>query len=708
MQIIGHNTKVEFTSMKMISLDSETTGLDLRHGAKPFFVTICREDHSQLFFEWDVDPLTREPRPREGDLEQIEWEVGEADKVVMQNGKFDVAALSSVGFPSGAWPWDKTLDTLMAGHLLASNRPHDLTSMAMQYLGVDVKPFEDRLESACKEARKVARSRFKGGTTVFFNGPSITVRPWAIAKEGVSGMPSAKQGAGGGKGEKDRLWKYDTWLPRALAKELGYGDDHPWWTVLREYANSDSAVTLALWKRQYKLLKQRNLWLIFKERMRLLPVVFRMEEQGVTLSGQSLHDMREEYGEASEEAGQVCVNIAAERGRELELPKATVNNSVRAFCFYNLNLPVVARSESGAPSMDKAARAAWLDLLPQRSPQLAFVRALGDKMEADTALGFIESYRRFMVPLGGGVKNWFKVFPSLNPTGTDTLRFSSNNPNEQQISKKKRYNLRRCFGPAPGREWWSLDAQNIELRIPAFEAQEPLLVDVFLHPERGPYFGSYHLAVAHVLHPELFDRWGVRFKDEFESTWYQWVKNGNFAVIYGAGEATADRTYHVRGAHRMIRDRFPKIAQLNDRQIRLANQQGYVETIPDQEVDPSRGYPILCSRTEDGRVSPTVPLNYHIQGTACWWMGRAMVKCQAQLDQWRNEDGFDGRMVLQVHDEMVFDFPWAGPPAEGETSNLWRIRAMQRLMESCGPPIGVPTPVAVEYNPVCWAEGIKV
>lgn len=288
-------------------------------------------------------------------------------------------------------------------------------------------------------------------------------------------------------------------------------------------------------------------------------------------------------------------------------------------------------------------------------------------------------------------------------TGTNTLRWSSSNPNSQNISKKESFNLRRCFGPAPGREWWSLDYQNLELRIPAFEAGEDELIEVFLHPERPPYFGSYHLAVFDTLHPELFARHGKAVKTLFEATWYQWVKNGNFATLYGAQEAKADATYRVPGAFRRIQGRFRKMAALSDRMKAQADRLGFVETIPDRSVDPARGYPILTARTEWGRVLPTTPLNYHIQSTAMWCTARAMVRCQERLDEWRAGDGFDGHMVLQVHDELVTDFPFSE-----NMGNLWRVKEIARLMEMSGEGIGVPTPVTVEYNPVNWADGVPV
>jgi DNA polymerase-1 len=361
--------------------------------------------------------------------------------------------------------------------------------------------------------------------------------------------------------------------------------------------------------------------------------------------------------------------------------------------------------------------------LPPRGKALAFIRALTGKRQRDTAITYLDGYTRFALPWGDGRDpDWWLLHPSLNPTGTDTLRWSSAQPNEQNISKKEGFNLRYIFGPAPGREWWSLDAKNIELRIPAYESGEEDFITLFERPDDPPYFGSNHLLISHILHPKEFevcvnDRGQVDgriFKKKYASTLYQWVKNGNFAVQYGAvdkedGTGTADRAYHLPGAQARIKARFTKQDALNQYWIDFAERNGYVETIPDRSVDPKRGYPVLCSRTEFGKIKPTVPLNYHVQSTAMWWMMQSMVRCESLLSSWR-QDGFDAWMVMQVHDELVFDFPKSRVhPAEDNNrsayTNLRRARAIQQLMERGGDDIGVPTPVSMEYHENNWSEG---
>ena len=707
----------------MISLDCETTGLDLRHGAKPYLVTICDEDGNQQWWEWDVDPFTREPSIPKCDLVEIQEAIDNADSLVLQNPKFDADALQTVFSGNLRWDWSKVYCTLLAGHLLDSSSRHDLTSMALMYLDVDVLPYEDAIEQATKEARNLARKKHPD---------------WRIAKKGLPEMPSAKE----------TVWKSDMWLPRAVAKEEGYliyesswkGDcSHKWWTVCADYANSDSETTLALFLRQRELLKERNLWRIYRERLKLPSILYAMEERGITGNRDRLKEKREEYQSESERAGRVCVNIAKGYGYDLQLPKGSNNNSLKHFVFGEdvvdgetgetvdrktyIDLPVIGKSKkTGMPSLGKDELEEYETSLPRNSKQLSFVRALASKRQRNTALSYMKSYEKFWLPDFEAWQDplWFRLHSSLNPTGTVTTRFSSSNPNQQQVSSREETNLRYVFGPAPGREWWSLDAENIELRIPAFVAGETEMIELFEHPDKPPCFGSGHLLMFSAVYPEEFASAPVgRVKDEYPRI-YKKVKNGDFAVQYGSVEqsGTADRAYGVKGAFRRVKQRFKRIhgpGGLNERLIAHAEKYGYVETMPDKTVDPDRGYPLVCPRSPWGshKIDPTKPLNYWSQGTAGWWMMKAMIRCQKYLDELNTRLLNGYYMVMQVHDELVFDFPKTKPKAlEGNSdfrnSNLWIIRKIQKLMEQGGDDIGIPTPVSVEYHADTWSEEVSV
>lgn len=670
----------------IISLDTETTGVDFKHGAKPFLVTIGLEDNTQEAWEWDVNPLTREPNVQQEDLVEIQTYIDQADKVVFQNAKFDVAALATVYGEGYEWDWDKTYDTLLAAHLIHSNEPHGLTHLVCKYLRKDVQPFEDSIKEITKTAIRRARSVHKD---------------WMLAKKDLPCMPSAKE----------TVWKLDMWLPKAMTK-IGESEGSDWATACLDYANSDSCYTLRLFKRQMGILRKRKLDKIYAERMKVLPIAYQMQEIGVTLNEKRLDKMVEEYATESERAGATCVNIADSYGAELILPKSGNNGSLLEAVFEKIQFPIIKKSsKTGKPSLDSQVLDEYI--ATSTGKKLEFVEALGAKRKRDTALAYMAGYKKFWMTVDG---EWKVLYPSLNPTGTDTLRWSSKNPNEQNISKKEGFNIRYCFGPTPGREWWSLDAKNIELRIPAYRAGETEMINLFEKPDEAPYFGSNHLLVFDILHTKRLGldtsdpEYLIKAQKTYASSWYQWTKNGNFAVQYGAMEksGTADAAYHVRGGQSIVQSRFRNIARLNKEVIKHARDYGYVETMIDKTVDGNRGYPLVCTIDQWGRIMPTVPLNYFVQGTAMWWMQKAMVRCYNYLEEYNALHEQPIHMIMQVHDEIVFDLPTDhkadkrfGGPGKG---NMPIIRKLAKLMEEGGNDLGLPTPVSMEYHPVTWSD----
>lgn len=311
----------------ILAVDTETTGVDFSHGTRPFFVTTCDGKGVIKSWEWWVDPLTRQPEIPTEDVAAIDALIRSAATLVLQGPKFDVRALAEIGITD--WPWERTKCTLRAGHLLKSNHPHNLTDMVMEYLGEDILPLEVRLRDACVKARAQARREYPD---------------WRIAKDGLPEMPSAK----GGSSDKDKLWKNDTWLPRLLARETQLPEPsadcehlwdktdnlcnkcggHLWWVVLAEYANADSPYTLALWQVMEAEIAKRGLEAIYREVLRVLPIAYDMEKQGVTINRVKQVELRQEFLEESERLGRVCVNIAASFDVDLTLPKSGNNKSL--------------------------------------------------------------------------------------------------------------------------------------------------------------------------------------------------------------------------------------------------------------------------------------------------------------------------------------------------------------------------------------------
>ena len=685
--------------LKIAAFDTETTGVDVRHGNQPFMVTYADNDQNVRNWTWEVDPYTRRVLADQRDMAEIEGIIGALDTVVFQNPRFDVAMLClGLGmFKGGAtFPWHKVVDTLMADHLLFSSARHDLTSLGIRYLRFDAEKYDKACETLVKRCRSFVRQE---------NSPA---HDWRIAEEGLPELPSVKA----------MVWKLDLWLPRQLWNAgMLDGEDFSEECVIatETYAETDAAVTIAVWNEQEKMIEERGLGKIYKERLDLLPVVYDMEQQGVSINRVRTSKMIDKFREESDKAGDVCNEIADRFDYDLQLPKSGNNTSLSTFAFDVLALPVLKRTKGGAPGLDKDVIEEYTATLPPDTDQSRFVQSLQAKRKRDTAVGYMESYERFWRPVPECRSTWKRLHPSLNPTGTNTLRFGSKNPNGQNISKQEGFNIRWIFGPLPGREWWSLDAKNIEIRIPAYESEEEELIRLFEAPDEAPYYGSTHLLNFHTVYPDIWDEVfaevglelvGKTCKKRYASTWYQWCKNGGFAVQYGAvlksgdKQGTADKAFHRRGSHRKLKERFSKLDALDAHYVDMANETGFVHTLPDKDVDPEQGYPLECPRGWGGQVKPTIPLNYHTQGTAMWWMCRAMIRCDRLLQKWREEEGFDAVLVMQIHDELVFDFPKGSTPEE----NLPRAKALAAEMEKGGDGIGIPTPVGIEYHRSNWAE----
>jgi len=715
---------------RLIALDTETTGIDIFHGTKPYFVTTCDDEWVQKYWEWDVDPYTREPYVPLSELKEIADTLELYDRIVFQNSLFDLGILETLRErwdKSGAkfgydWqiPWSKVHEVLLSSHMMGSCQRKDLTTLALIYLNINVQPYEDAVKLVTKKALSIVKSvKFRK-----IHGD------WALAKKDRPDMPSAGEAC----------WKADMWVSRAVVKNVpeflprwskalvndlkpeaaGYwevGDDpeeHPWQNAVANYANNDSEITLPIHIKHERLLKDKGIWPIYVKRLEVLKVVYDMKRVGVTVNETRLENLSDQYESKIEGYFKKCVRLAD----QTELKSLGTTNALRKVIFEDFGLVSTKKTSNkkgkgGRVSMDKEVLSKWLEELDPKSKPFHFLTNLKNYRQRSTALSYMKGYTKF--GLSTSQDGWFRLCPSLNPVGTKTLRWSSNNPNQQNISKKEGFNLRYCFGPMPGRGWASLDYENIELRIPAYGSGEKELIDLFERYDEAPYYGSVHLLNFSTVYPDIWEdslsksceKTVARYiKDHYKSSWYQRAKNGGFAVQYGAVEvgggkwSTADKAFGRMGSQSLLKARFTKQEEYNQLWISIANKTGFVETMPDITVCPEHGYPLECSRTQWNKISPTVPLNYHTQGTACWVIFKAMLKVQAFLEEVNAGRDLDQRwfMVMQIHDELVIDFPIES----GYEITLGKIRS---TMESCGADIKVPLKVGAEVHLENWSTG---
>lgn len=691
--------------MYVVAVDSETTGLDRFHGCLPYLVTTCDNSGGQRTWEVQVNPKNRNISWSRSEIGEIQSLLDRADRLVFHNSKFDMKMLAAIGIRVDHL-WKKIEDTLFISHMLASQEPHDLTSTVKRYLkgsngkGYDISPYEEKMQGCVQAARRWCRSHLKD---------------WKLATEGMVNddgfqlMPSTK----GSNDKTGRAWMADTWLPKAVALHEGPSwvkghQNQKWLTVTDDYADIDSSCLIPLFDVMMKEVKRRKLEKNYRERLRILPAIHRMEHYGTTYKLDTHVEMKGKFTERVSELEGIIYGIAECYNYPLKLPKRARNKSLDTFVFETMKLPVLALSDAGNPVFDADIKEEYELTLPTHSMERAFIKALNEKGEYDTALGYMDAYERFCIkdkqhvlktsancgctkgtdekcpvcewgasvcsvcgkaeveldePCIGG--KYATLYPNLNPTGTVGLRFSHTNPNSANVSKHKKTNLRKNFGPRDKRIWYSCDYTNIELVVPAFEVDEKELVHIFTYPDEPPFYGSFHMVMFSALWPDVWADAIKKFgpegaakfcKSEYEDTYYGATKNFDFATQYGCQEKKANLTAGHPNAFRLKAERCPKIDALAKKLIREAEKNNCVTTIPDKTIDSERGFPIQAKRGHWGKVQPTTPLCYHVSSTAAQVLNRAMVMCDERLMQWRT-DGFDAWMILTIHDELVFDMP---------------------------------------------------
>lgn len=622
-----------------IAIDTETTGSDFWHGCKPFYVSSCTEKGIVRTWEWDIDPLTRIPIIPEDEIEEIQELLDNTtNKIVFHNAKFDIRALESIGITN--IPWDRIHDTHILSHVWNSLESHKLKDLANRIGDIDTEDEKD-LNIACNQARKIAS---KLG--------------WDIAKLPHKHLPSMKKSPPGGMGVLDK------WIPRQLASHLSYPSSHPWHTVNSKYAIKDAERTIVIWTILQPYLKERDLYKLYLDRRKLLEVTYKMESRGISFSKDKIESEIARYKSIQKLSESKCYKLGGKIN--LSSPK-----QLEKVLFQKFKLDPVRFTKNGI-STDKFT----IDTLLESSKRVnlkahKFLTNFKKYKKATSAQGYLVGYlnacHEYML-----YPSYRRLHPSFNICGTGTTRLSSSEPNAQNIGTREEINLRSVFGPLPGRVWYSLDYDNIEMRIFGYESKDKDLIKTF---EDGK---SAHMVFAYVLHEKEIDERGY---DDFKenSINYKMTKNGNFALLYGAGAGHADKTYGVKGAYRKIRKMLPKVDSFMAEKQREAERKSYITT--------KGGYPLYVPQEE-----PYKAVNYFVQGSAGWAMIKAMIRVDKYISSFP-----DHYLIMTIHDELILDFPDKNPKG-----NTIKIKEIKRIMELSGKDIDVPLKASTSIIETTW------
>lgn len=391
------------------------------------------------------------------------------------------------------------------------------------------------------------------------------------------------------------------------------------------YGAEDADITLRLADVLSPALEAQQLMGVLRTiEVPLARVLARMESTGIRVDSAFLGTLSEEFS-ARIDAQQAEIFALAGREFNVNSPK-----QLREILFDELNLPVIKRTKTG-PSTDQ-------DVLEELSKHHALPRMIVEFRHLSKLRSTYVDALPALVHARTG-----RVHTSYNQAVAATGRLSSSDPNLQNIPIRSEdgRRIRTAFVPQEG---WTLlggDYSQIELRILAHMSEDPVLIDAFVQGE------DIHRRTA----AEVF---GVR-PDEVSSDQRAAAKAINFGLIYGMGARRLAEELGVTNAQaqRYIEQYFERISGVKpflEGLVEAARTTGYATTLA------GRRRPIPELAADNKRFAAQgerLAMNTPIQGAAADLIKIAMVRIDARM----REEGFRAHMLLQVHDELVFEAP---------------------------------------------------
>ena len=396
--------------------------------------------------------------------------------------------------------------------------------------------------------------------------------------------------------------------------------------ALADYAIEDADVTLQLWELFKAKLEESGQAKVFYEiETPLLPVLVAMEREGILMNEATLVDTGKSL-EGHIETLRESINAAAGREFNLNSPK-----QLGEILFDELKL---VKKPKKTKTGQYATNEQVLSSLAPKHPIVANILEYRQLTKLKST--YIDALPHSIDPVSG------RVHTNYGQVQTSTGRLSSNDPNLQNIPVRsvQGREIRKAFIARPGWKLLSADYSQIELRILAALTEDAGLLNAFREGR------DIHAATAaKIFEVEL---------DEVSREQRSTAKMVNFGIPYGIsafGLAQRLGTVSRTEAQEIINNyfaQFPGIPGYMSRMQESAKAKGYVETITGrrrylQDIN-SRNGTIRAAAERNA-------INMPIQGTAADMIKIAMVNVQNALV----EQGLNTRMLLQVHDELIFD-----------------------------------------------------
>jgi DNA polymerase-1 len=392
-----------------------------------------------------------------------------------------------------------------------------------------------------------------------------------------------------------------------------------------DYAAEDSDVALRLANLLESRIDEQNLGELYSGlEVPLLVVLGKMESTGVRVDGAYLAEMSTRMGEEIEE---IEAEIHSLAGEEFNIRSTKQLGSV---LFEKMGLPVLKKTKTGY-STDES-------VLEELSHTYDIARQiLRHRTLTKLKSTYVDSLPGMINPRTG------RIHTSFNQTIAATGRLSSNTPNLQNIPIREPEGraIRRAFIPEEGWLFLSADYSQIELRILSSLAEDEALMHAF----RGDR--DIHRETAALM-------FGVDVEDVDERQ-RQAAKTINFSIIYGISPFGLSKRLGIsRGEASQFIDTYFRqyggVKNFFDNVVERAKKDGYVETL----LGRRRYIPEIQSQNRNiYEAARRVAINTPIQGTAADLIKKAMVEIDAEMEK----RGLRSRMLIQVHDELVFETP---------------------------------------------------
>ncbi len=388
-----------------------------------------------------------------------------------------------------------------------------------------------------------------------------------------------------------------------------------------QYACQDADVTLQLKHRLSAELSQSR---VFNEiEMPLLPVLGKMEWEGVKIDTAILSDLSSML---ESEIASVAQRILAEAGTEFNIDSP---KQLAEVLFEKMGLPAKKRTKTGFSTDVRV-----LEELSEEYPIAAKILEYRSLQKLKST--YVDALPTMVNPKTG------RVHTSFNQSVTATGRLSSTNPNLQNIPIRTEIGrqIRKAFVPSDAqRRLLSADYSQIELRIAAELSQDETMLEAFKRNE------DIHRSTARVI----FDTRDISPEQRRKA------KEVNFGVLYGIQPfGLAQRLDIAQSEAKSLieqyKQKYPKIFQYTQRVLESARANGYVETLTGRR----RYFPDIHNKNFSIRnAAERAAINTPIQGTAADMIKLAMI----HIDRMLTERRLRSRMILQVHDELLFDMP---------------------------------------------------